>query len=219
MSDFEPVVPHLADFSPVEPLDGFPPQPVTPPIIEVARLNGFSQYWQLSSPIVIPEGSDFEMEISASRVSTVWGNLISGTNFRVSARGATGAYSLRVDIDEGGLRGAHTADNTWPSDNQTRKAVVSRVGSIISVQLDDIDGITTTNYEGPIQVVKLGRDAVIGGNDYLKGYAINLRVRINNTLTNSIPLTNKSQGATQLPTVGNVSATMVNYSEDVWEEV
>ncbi len=25
MSDFEPVVPYLADFSPVEPLDGFPP--------------------------------------------------------------------------------------------------------------------------------------------------------------------------------------------------
>ena len=33
----------------------------------------------------------------------------------------------------------------------------------------------------------------------------------------AIPLTNKSQGATQLATVGSVNATMINYTGDEWE--
>ena len=38
-------------------------------------------------------------------------------------------------------------------------------------------------------------------------------------VVNEIPLTNKSQGATQLATVGNVNAFMPNYTEAVWRKL
>ena len=42
-------------------------------------------------------------------------------------------------------------------------------------------------------------------------------ILIDEVITYKMPLANKPQGATQLATVGNVNATMANYSSDVWE--
>ena len=52
--------------------------------------------------------------------------------------------------------------------------------------------------------------------DYFGGVIYGFEFEINGVLTNKIPLTNKSQGATQLATVGNVNAFMPNYTEAVW---
>jgi hypothetical protein len=180
----------------------------------VAKLDGELQHWILSSPIVIPEGADFEMEVDAVRTESGWGNLISGTNFRVSARGATGFYSLRVDVANSSL-GANTADNTWPNDTVQRKSIIKRVNGLITANLDSNESVVTANDQRELVITKLGRDNIIGGNDYLTGYVSNLRVSINNTLTHSIPLTNKAQGAYQVATTTPLGANL--YTQDVIE--
>ena len=54
--------------------------------------------------------------------------------------------------------------------------------------------------------------------EFFGGAIKNIEVIKGGVIANKIPLTNKDQGATQLPTVGNVSATMVGYTPDVWEQ-
>ncbi len=208
MSDFEPVVPHLADFSPVEPLDGFPPQPVTPPIIEVARLNG-TQYWQLSEAIQFVGNYRVEIDVSFD----------SSKETDLKVMDSTTGDSKRFDIN------INNYTNPLPYINRRPYMELLVNGIDTNTIPDDDSEFTLTIYRdsetvdrGQKEVFYLG--ARYSVENFLFGYVKNLRIYDeNNTLTHEIPLTNRLQGATQLPNVGNVSATMVNYSEDVWEEI
>lgn len=214
MSDFEPVVPYLADFSPVEPLGGFTPQPVTPPI-EVARLDGATKYWQLSAPITAPASTDFTYSayISGTRTSDIEGIFSdSGGSSWLRVLDTDQSQDLQMFIG-GSFKGASYPVGYDLRDGNFNLFKLSRVGGQLSFSINDSEmkSLGTSNAE--FNIDNLFRFS----NQYFTGVIYGFDVEIDGVLTNSIPLTNKAQGATQLATVGNVNATMLNYTGDEWE--
>ncbi|WP_076921246.1 SUMF1/EgtB/PvdO family nonheme iron enzyme [Pseudoalteromonas sp. SK20] len=73
--------------------------------------------------------------------------------------------------------------------------------------------------------LKISREAILGyigarnlesGVSHLATYGF--RHLRNGVLLSEIPLTNRSQGATQKPTVGNITATMANFTPLIWKK-
>ena len=52
----------------------------------------------------------------------------------------------------------------------------------------------------------------------MQGGIFDFKVTRNDQVVLHLPLNNKSQGGTQLPTVGNISANLINYTEAVWRK-
>lgn len=82
----------------------------------------------------------------------------------------------------------------------------------------------TGNHELAIDVSRSGILTVIGSRDVDSGSSVatvlyNFKVERNGVIIHDIPLTNKAQGATQLPVVGNISATVTEYDGSAWEEL
>jgi len=188
---------------------------IVPAINYVARLDGATQYWQLSEDITIPESTPFRIKIQAEldRDNTrhVFSNY-KADDFRLISVSQLSAAQLFV----GGNSGFYS--NLNPSEVVSTVEVVGDGSSYVVI----IDGAAASSalQVGVITFNSIGgkwgatTNAMIG-----LGVHSNLSVEINHALTHEIPLTNKAQGATQLATVGNVNATMVNYTEAVWEEV
>ncbi|AII30178.1 hypothetical protein [Pseudoalteromonas phage B8b] len=205
MSDFEPVVPYLADFSPVEPLDGFLIDPVTPsPEQFVARLDGATKHWQLSESIPLTSGDIVRLSVN---VSALIGS------FQYVIDDASGSFNRLFFIlnDNGSI--------------SFRDAIIN------SLKIDGFQyasGSTPPIYDGEFHEIEIAIKSnsnlsVLGSRfnfiEFFGGSIKDLEVFKGGVLTNQIPLTNKSQGATQLATVGNVNATMINYTGDEWEQL
>lgn len=165
----------------------------------VAQLDGVAQFWQLSAPIAVSDGYVVEIEFSNKVVNT--------NSYLICSQDS-------VDF------GVFTSSNTG--------YILSATGTPMLIDVDNTGGGDVVTFNGQDHHLKLsilsnGLFSKIGArfNDtrILNGWLSNLRVfDALGTLVNEIPLTNKSQGATQLPIVGTVSATMVNYTEAVWRE-
>ena len=228
MSDFEPVVPHLADFSPVEPLDGFPPTPVTPPIIEVARLNGDDQYWVASSRMIDPDGV---IDIEFNTGPNIGGgamDFVVVSQCLTSVFGGESGKEFTLYFNSLGFLQCLIGGNFLPSSSAALIAPNTKYRYLLSngnqyFYVDDAlvrtDQVTRGAAREPVAETLIGVQQ--SGSGSYRGFFLGsiYDLKINSQGANEIPLTNRSQGATQLPTVGNVSATMVNYSEDVWEEI
>lgn len=170
-----------------------------PVINYVARL-GDGQYWQLSGGgITIPSGGSMEFEFIApddsygGSAASFFDNA-NRDRFRVLG----GVYNIAgcsVYVD--GLQ-VFSGDN--PVIDGLRHAVRVEPNQLMNIL---IFGASFTGVDSSVPAPLFGL-SIYDEND---------------TLINEIPLTNKAQGATQLPTVGNVSATMIGYTPDVWEEV
>lgn len=165
----------------------------------VARLDGLTQAWQFSEPLNLLVGDDI--------------------------------YMSYTDIATDGSRSYFFGDEAY------QFALFSTVDAIYfdGYALNStVNGNTITNEvteipaEG-INELKLvpGRagsptflGARVSDSSYkMNGAIFNFKVVRGGEIIHEIPLTNKSQGATQLPTVGSVSATMINYTEAVWQEL
>lgn len=163
----------------------------------VARLDGL-KYWQLSGPIVILDGYKIEFTFintesgSNSYLLCANDDLSTGV-FTSSSSGflLTTGTPMALDVDGNGSE------------------VVTYAGNIHEVTVD-VFGV------GAFQKLctRFSEERM------LMGWIKNLVVRDElGNVVNEIPLTNKSQGATQLPTVGSVSAVMIGYTGDEWEEI
>jgi hypothetical protein len=163
----------------------------------VARLDG-TQYWQLSGPIVILDGYE---------VGLTFVNTESGSN----------SYLLCANDDLS--TGVFTSSSS---------GFLLTTGTPMTLDVDG-NGSEVVTYDGNIHEVTVD---VFGAGAFQKlctrfseermliGWIKNLVVRDTlGNVVNEIPLTNKSQGATQIATVGAVNATMVGYNADVWELV
>ncbi len=181
-----------------------------PVINYVARLDG-TQYYELSEAVTISLGGALELDFYSE--VTGWQTVVSGftdqnggrvgevrrnnTDETIELIGDLSGFDYYIDGDQ-----ITSRVTPFPLQKITRLRVVNSSSELLKYRvLAERDSSTTSSAR-------------------LVGYIKRFRVYDSSgVLINEIPLTNKAQGATQLPTAGNVSATMVNYSEDVWEEV
>ena len=191
---------------------------VSSPKVEVARLDGATQYWQLSSPIQLDlSGFVFEFDYIVTSQDAINGLFSNDKGLggfsayeRVSSgRLATFYYetiSGTLNSNLFGSVGSDTGLLTFRFEKVGNDLIVSVGNRAVTVSSSEFTDNFIMKY--------LGRVASL----YALGYFKNFRVYNSlGVLTNEIPLTNKMQGATQLATVGNVNATMINYTGDEWE--
>ncbi len=209
--------------SPILEQAGFVKSALVSVIKYVYRLNGFSQHSLLSSPLIAGDNDDFTLKIKADRGSRTAGCFLVtsmvGDEYGINIY-STGDYS----IGEGKIsvfRLVNSPVVEGLSSSTDLDIEVSRLSGVWTITVNGVSDTRTPTSEPP--AIATSTDSNLGrrvsGGFYYDGYISNLEYYLNGTLTNSIPLTNKAQGATQLPTVGNVSATIVGYDENDWEEV
>lgn len=181
----------------------------------VARLNGTDQFWQLSETIVIPENKDFKVTFLALGVNDGFEGVLDGSSSFMRFLSTSQTMNVQLQIGPSYVSAVPFSEINLRDGNRN-KISISRVGGDIYSQIND--GAITYESGGrtaAFNITRFGRYS----SSHFGGQLCDLDVEIDNVLTHSIPLTNKTQGATQLATVGTVSATMVNYTPDVWEQL
>lgn len=160
-----------------------------PVVNYVARLDSATQYWQLSEAINYSIGD--VINITCSQPDASFPTLIGGVNTSFLVRRSNNGSILfgGCTINVNG-QPAISNSTPWPDGE-----------SVFEMTL-------TVN----VGVSRLGVRS-----DVLTGYFSGYMKDFSDSLGHSIPLTNKEQGAVQQPTEGSVSATMANYTPDVWE--
>ena len=171
-------------------------KPLTPLINYVARLNGADQYWQLSGPINVENDDRIGISFIGGVITNSYARFFASDN---------NSFSVDANIDGATFRvssGVSTLDG----------AIINTGEPIPTVGKHDI--ILETANAGVLNT--LGE---FNGSRFNNLPLYSFFIERNGTVIHQIPLTNKAQGATQLATVGNVNATMVNYDESVWEQI
>lgn len=162
----------------------------------VYRLDGASQYLKLTAPINLIPLDVVEIDFIGGAVSNGFAAFIGTTNFAVRFDVDTTKSFLREQGLDATLNGISVnSGSTQVPESGENKASLLVSSSGVLEEISSIAGSRLMNL--PVY---------------------NLRVIRNGTVINEIPLTNKSQGATQLATVGNVNATIINFTEDGWEK-
>lgn len=179
----------------------------------VARLDGATQSWQLTSPITIPASTDcaIRFKINGSRDS-----------YEGLFRSADSSDWLRLIPEsqtnniQGSFNGSFIGGAPYTSlvvrNGQERSFTLRREAGRFYVDIDE-QSFTLSLIDNQFSIDVL---CEFGGG-YFAGYISEFEVEIGGVITNQIPLTNKAQGATQLATVGNVNATMIGYTGSEWE--
>ena len=178
-----------------------------------AQLDGATKYWQLSEPIIIPANVNYEIGFYASRALNdtnllyifgySLGNVDAQHRLALSSGVPQKAYGMGFVAKDFNFNGEGQFTLTH---NGTSK--VTFIDFNTSSDAFNDQTITIDRLMGPW----LGADS-----GYLNGYVRDFYVKVGGVEILRIPLTNKEQGATQLATVGNINATMINYTGDEWE--
>ncbi len=173
----------------------------TPPAIQCAvKLNGIDQYWQLSGEVSVPDGGSIELDLmyNSTNESDIDYVLTSNANSDTSIfftvrellKAGSSGYISSVLVD-----GKST--NMLPYDNKfhTIKCIIS--GNLSKVYILGARYNYSRNSSGTIKMFRV-KDS--GG-----------------TVLNEIPMTDKTQGATQFATVGDVNAILMGSSDITWD--
>lgn len=184
----------------------------------VAQLDGAMQSWVLSGPIVIPENSDFKYTLHIQSFSDLTEGVLSGTDFymRFLRQADVSFFQRYCQLNVSGTAFPTLSENnTNPRNGNFNKISIIRNSEGIFSQINNGELIRERSFTGgAFTITELGKFS----SSYFDGVIYGFEVEINGVLTNQIPLTNKSQGATQLATVGNVNAFMPNYTDAVWRK-
>ena len=164
----------------------------------VAEIDGVMQYWVLTESIAVHAGYVVKFEVFNTGKNESGYLLCNDTS-----------TSLSVFTNYDG-EVSHAASTDIVID-------IDGMGGDVEVKIHDsqIHQITLTFLESGSfkKLASRYNEARL-----LKGYIANLVVyNAEGVLVNKIPLTNKTQGANQLATVGNVNAFMPNYTNAVWK--
>lgn len=177
-------------------------KPLAPLINYVARLNG-TQSWGLTSPINLVVGDKVRITYRSS--------LTASTSIKVFYSRDTNFYPL-VGL---GNDGAYTtnAGSIKIDSNAYTPGDPAPIDGLFHTVEHTISASVSTSLLGAAW------SSFVDGNKiwFFDGVLLDFEVERAGEIIHQIPLTNKSQGATQLATVGNVNATMVGYTPDVWE--
>lgn len=184
----------------------------------VYRYDGLTKSIQLSEPILIPANTNFKLNFTLSGGGTTLEGLMEGSGFflRLLTDADITFFNENAQMNIAGLTFALlTLVNGYTRDGTVKKISIFRDNGAIYSKINDEDyRLDRSSADGAFSIDTL----CLVGQSYFAGLFYDFEVEIDGAVTNRIPLTNKTQGATQLPTVGNVSATIINYT-DTWEEV
>lgn len=185
----------------------------------VARLDGATKYWQLSEPIPVLENQDYKLTLYIQGERNNFEGVFEGTDlwFRFMDQDSVDFFRHYGQLS---LDGVTSTALDWkgvnPRNGELNKLSIIRSEGITYSQINDGDiKIEGSSFNGAFEISSLGKYA---SNNFL-GVIYGFEFEIDGVLTNSIPLTNKDQGATQLATVGNINAAMINFTGDEWEQL
>ena len=165
----------------------------------VYRLDGLTKYYQLSAPINLLAGDIVQLSFIGGSVTNAFAMFIESDsrNFYISVTSDSLSFRVKAAFGTPMLNGGEITSGVTP--------VPSSGKNTTSAETVGVDVLSVIG-------------ARVGGTLLMNLPIYNFKVIRDGTVIHEIPLTNKEQGATQLPTVGNVSATIINYT-DTWEEV
>lgn len=181
------------------------------PVIDyVSQLDGATQSWGFSSPIPLGMADNCKVRLKL---------ILERNTTQVIYGGGSSPERLYIGTENG----------NWLVGNGTDRVdtlVAAPVGVELTTELVLSGGVFKLLVNESVvydQSIKYSTSKSLTGISDLSGfrlfgYAYDFEVEIDGAIANSIPLTNKAQGATQLATVGSINATMINYTESVWKD-
>jgi len=175
----------------------------------IYKLDGSNKYINFSDPLLLTSDCEISLDVilGSNTTQVIYGDGSSPERFYIGTENGNWLVGNGTDrVDTMSPAGISVINET----------VVTLSGGVFKLAVNSV-----VVYEQPI---KYSTAKDLDGISTLSGFrmlgsAFNFTLSKSGTVTNSIPLTNKAQGATQLPTVGSVSATIVGYNENDWEEV
>ena len=176
----------------------------------IYKLDGSNKYINFSDPLLLTSDCEISLDVILGINNTT----------QVIYGGGSSPERFYIGTENGNWlvgNGTDRVDTMSPADiGVINKTVLSLSGGVFKLAVNSV-----VVYE---QTIKYSTAKDLDGISTLSGFRLlgssfNFTLSKNGAVTNSITLTNKAQGATQLPTVGSVSATIVGYNENDWEEV
>ena len=178
----------------------------------VAELDGLSQSWQLSEPLVIPSNGNYKMVVKFKILpnGNNWASIMAGEESSlVGSKSGVLAGKIRLVIN--GTTNWTNQDWVY-SEHDTVEITRSPSGNKINFR-----GVES-NISGSSDLIFTVLGVRASLHDFMPGYIEFVKLYKDDELKNHISLTNKDQGATQKPLVGNISAFMSNYTPAVWKK-
>jgi hypothetical protein len=180
------------------------------------RTDGQAQYYNLSKPVEIPANTDFRLGFS-----------FKGENFQsfegileLAGQSSTWLRFLPDTQSTGiqGYDGEQYFSGTEQSevllrDGLDKRITFVRIGDTLYCQVNDGELVYSRKTLAAWTFDRLCKFS----NTYFGGLFYDFEVEIAGEVVLQLPLTNKEQGAVQLPTIGDITATMANYTPLVWE--
>ena len=166
----------------------------------VYRLDGLTKYFQLSEPINLIADDSVELSFIGGSVTNSFAMFFESDSkiFYISVTSDSLSFRVKAAFGTPMLNGGEIVNNVTPVPSSGKNTISAEtVGS----EVLSVIGART------------------GGTLLMNLPIYNFKVIRGGAVIHEIPLTNKAQGATQLPTVGSVSATIAGYNENDWEEV
>lgn len=192
----------MAIISPLLKQAGFSRRKVAVPAIEwVAQLDGVMQFWQLTAPIQVPNNGSVELDLLYDPSTSI------DNDYIICSPSSTTTSSFFIGRETVGVGSSGVVSSFSIDTEQTTNFPYDNKFHTIKYQFNNPNGVIRFIGSRFTQT------------QISRGIFKNFRVRDSGgNIVNQIPLTNKAQGATQLATVGNVNATMINYTEAVWKK-
>lgn len=177
------------------------------------QLNGFSNKYVFSAPILIPENVDFSIGFTIKGDRDVYEGLLESSTrdfwLRMLPSSQFGNFQGYM---ESSYFGAVPHSSSTVRDGTEKRIVLYRTSGDVYLKVVGVSDTLVASSNVAIDVAFLGTYS----NVEFGGYIYDFDVEVDGVLTNAIPLNVKSQGSTQLPTVGSITAEIADYNETDW---
>ncbi|MDN3403758.1 SUMF1/EgtB/PvdO family nonheme iron enzyme [Pseudoalteromonas sp. APC 3218] len=180
-----------------------------------SRTDGQAQYYNLSKPVEIPANTDFKVSFYVQGFNDAYEGLFEnsqGTSTWLRLLPRSQSQNLQ-GYDEQNYFGFLPQQTIWLRDGEVRKVTLIREQGKLYAQINDSELIYSRAATAAWTFDRLCKFS----STYFGGLFYDFEVEIAGEVVLQLPLTNKEQGAVQLPTVGDITATMANYTPLVWE--
>ena len=206
-------------YSPLLAQAGFAKSKLASVIEWVAEIDGVAQYWQLSKQVGAEANVDFKatcVVILPDTFPTSNSAIFGGGGEFTLYLNPEGSLSAQIPTAEGNFYGLSTTSiENWLG--KAVKITVELVGGVFKLYLNQVLEKTYDLSDKTLTSLPILYLGAWQRNLRLAASILSFTYEQDGIITNHIDLTNKSQGATQLPTAGDVSATMPNYTDAVWK--
>nr|MDC2855461.1 hypothetical protein [Ningiella sp. W23] len=179
------------------------------------RTDGETQYYNLSRPLEIPANTDFKVSFYVQGFNDAYEGLFensTGTSTWLRFLPSSQSNNLQ-GYDEESYFGFIQQQIVFLRDGEVRKVTLIREQGKLYAQINEGEKIYSRSATAAWTFDRLCKFS----NTYFGGLFYDFEVEIAGEVVLQLPLTNKKQGAVQLPTVGEITATIANYTPLVWE--